>query len=153
MWPWITFGVILYFIQNLRIFNVSIHRIFYQNHFINECARKKKAKSRNHSVTDVLWDIEELTFLKTFTELLYLITTYLPIGLISCLTFFFLNCFPTLGDSKTPILNFLKLLHFQRDYSPILPRMYKKWTRFLKNVQECTGFKWPKMYKKMYNNY
>ena len=30
--------------KNLRLHNVSIHRNFYQNRFINECARKKKAK-------------------------------------------------------------------------------------------------------------
>ena len=30
--------------KNLRFYNVSIHRNFYQNQFINECARKKKAK-------------------------------------------------------------------------------------------------------------
>ena len=39
-----TFEVILYFMKNLRLYNVSIHRIFYQNRFINEYARKKKAK-------------------------------------------------------------------------------------------------------------
>ena len=30
--------------KNLRLHNVSIHRNFYQNKFINEYARKKKAK-------------------------------------------------------------------------------------------------------------
>ena len=30
--------------KNLRLYNVSIHRKFYQNRFINECAGKKKAK-------------------------------------------------------------------------------------------------------------
>ena len=30
--------------KNLRLHNVSIHRNFYQNRFINEYARKKKAK-------------------------------------------------------------------------------------------------------------
>ena len=28
----------------MRLLNVSIHRIFYQNRFVNEYARKKKAK-------------------------------------------------------------------------------------------------------------
>ena len=39
-----TSEVILHFMKNLRLHNVSIHRNFYQNRFINECARKKKAK-------------------------------------------------------------------------------------------------------------
>ena len=39
-----TFEVIIYFMKNLRLYNVSIHRNFYQNRFINEYARKKKAK-------------------------------------------------------------------------------------------------------------
>ena len=37
----------------LSLITVSIHRNFYENQFINDCARKKKAK-------DI---IEELTFL------------------------------------------------------------------------------------------
>ena len=28
--------------KNLRLYNVSINRNFYQNRFINECTRKKK---------------------------------------------------------------------------------------------------------------
>ena len=39
-----TFEVILDFLNSLRLHNVSIHRDFEQNQFINECARKKKAK-------------------------------------------------------------------------------------------------------------
>ena len=35
---------ILNFIKNMCLHNVSIHTNFYQNRFINECARKKKAK-------------------------------------------------------------------------------------------------------------
>ena len=46
--PFITFmdllEVILQLMKNLRHYIVSIQRIFYQNFFINECARKKKAK-------------------------------------------------------------------------------------------------------------
>ena len=38
-----TFKVILDFIEDLRLHNVSIHRK--QNWFINECSRKKKAKT------------------------------------------------------------------------------------------------------------
>ena len=34
----------LQFMKNARLYIVSIHRNFYQNQFINECARKKKAK-------------------------------------------------------------------------------------------------------------
>jgi hypothetical protein len=50
-----TFEVILYFITNLCLHNVSIHRNFDQNWFINEYARKKKAKiseSRSPRVTE-----------------------------------------------------------------------------------------------------
>ena len=35
----------LYLIENVRLLNVSIHSFFYQNRFLNECARKKKAKT------------------------------------------------------------------------------------------------------------
>ena len=48
-----TYKVILNFMNNLRFYIVSIHRKFYQNRFINECTRKKKAKiseSRSHGV-------------------------------------------------------------------------------------------------------
>ena len=41
-----TFEVLLYFIHNLRLHNVSIHRNVYQNWFINEYARKKKEKEK-----------------------------------------------------------------------------------------------------------
>ena len=62
-----TFEVILYFMKNLRLHNVSIHRKFYQNRFINEYGRKKKAKiseSRSHGITEFfLRDIEELTLI------------------------------------------------------------------------------------------
>ena len=47
-----TFEVILYFITNLCLHNVSIHRNFDQNWFINEYARKKKLKSRSHGITE-----------------------------------------------------------------------------------------------------
>ena len=30
--------------KNLRLYNVSIHRVFYQNRFIYECAKKKEKK-------------------------------------------------------------------------------------------------------------
>ena len=46
--------------KNLRLHNVSIHRKFYQNRFINECARKKKAKipeSRSPGVTEFFSEI------------------------------------------------------------------------------------------------
>ena len=36
-----TIEVIFFYLQ---LPNVSIHRLFYQNRFINECAIKKKAK-------------------------------------------------------------------------------------------------------------
>ena len=46
-----TFEVILYLMKNLRLHDVSIHRNFYQNRFINEYARKKKKlKSRSFLV-------------------------------------------------------------------------------------------------------
>ena len=50
-----TFEVILYFMNNFCLHNVSIHRNFDQNQFINEYARKKKAKiseSRSHGMTE-----------------------------------------------------------------------------------------------------
>ena len=40
-----TSEVILYLVKNLRLYNVSIHIYFYQNRFINECARKKNGKN------------------------------------------------------------------------------------------------------------
>ena len=39
-----TFEVIVYEIQNLHLYIVSFHLNFHQNRFINECARKEKAK-------------------------------------------------------------------------------------------------------------
>ena len=54
--PSMTFEVILYFIKTLRLHNVSIHRNFYQNRFVNEYARKKKAKiseSRSPGITEM----------------------------------------------------------------------------------------------------
>ena len=39
--------------------------IFWQNKLINECARKNLAKiSKSHSPVVLLYDVEELTFLK-----------------------------------------------------------------------------------------
>ena len=52
MRPLMTFEVILYFKKNLRLLNVSIHRFFNQNWFINDCARKKKAKSQIHGIME-----------------------------------------------------------------------------------------------------
>ena len=43
MLPLMTFEVILWFKKNLCLHNVSIHRNFYQNRFINEFAEMKKA--------------------------------------------------------------------------------------------------------------
>ena len=51
--------------NKLRLYDISIHTNFHQNRFINEYARKKKAKiseSQSHEV--FYWDIEELTSLK-----------------------------------------------------------------------------------------
>ena len=62
MWPLMTFEVILQFMKKLRLLNVSIHRNVDQNRFINECARKKKAKSYRVSHF-FLWDAEELMLL------------------------------------------------------------------------------------------
>ena len=45
MWPLTMFEVILHFIKKkVRLHNVIIHRNFYQNRFIKECSRRKKAK-------------------------------------------------------------------------------------------------------------
>ena len=44
LWPSMNSEDKLYFIKNLRLYNVSIQRNFHQNQLINECTRKKKAK-------------------------------------------------------------------------------------------------------------
>ena len=52
-----TFEVILEYMNTLCLHNVSIHRNFEPNQFINECARKKKPKmpkSQNHGVPEFL---------------------------------------------------------------------------------------------------
>ena len=38
--------------KNLRLYIVSIHRYFYPNWFLNECARKKKVKIPGHGITE-----------------------------------------------------------------------------------------------------
>ena len=68
MGPLMTSEVILYLMKNSRLHNVSIHRNFYQNRFINKYVRKKKAKiqeSQSPRVTDFFSKIyvEELTYL------------------------------------------------------------------------------------------
>ena len=40
----LSFEIILIKMKYLRIYNVSVHRNFYQNQLINKCARKKIAK-------------------------------------------------------------------------------------------------------------
>ena len=63
MWPLMTFEVIFYFTKSLH-YIVSIYKTFYQNLFINECARKKKVKipeSRSHGIFK--WYIQEFMFL------------------------------------------------------------------------------------------
>ena len=40
MWPLMTSEVMLYLMKKLRLHNVSINRIFYQNQFINKYAGK-----------------------------------------------------------------------------------------------------------------
>ena len=55
-----TFEVILYFIKSLLLHNVNIHINLYQNRFMNEYARKKKAKiseSRSHGITEFFSEI------------------------------------------------------------------------------------------------
>ena len=60
----VIFEVILYFIKKLHVYNVSIHRNFDQNWFMNEYARRKKAKIPESQSPGVFqFDIEELTFL------------------------------------------------------------------------------------------
>ena len=47
------------FYKKMYLYYVSIHRTFYQNWFINECARKKNTKipqSRNHGMTEFLFE-------------------------------------------------------------------------------------------------
>ena len=46
MWPWMTSMVIFLSIKKLSLHDVSNHRNFYQNQFINEYATKKKLKVR-----------------------------------------------------------------------------------------------------------
>ena len=50
MWPSMTFEVILYFLEYLRLYNDSIHVNFHQNQFINEYARENSANiPQSHS--------------------------------------------------------------------------------------------------------
>ena len=56
--------------NNLCLHNISINRNFHQNWLINECARKNLAKilkSQNYGITEslsfLLWDVQDLTFL------------------------------------------------------------------------------------------
>ena len=52
----------------LRIYNVSIHIIFfYQNRFINECVRKNFLSKDRRKDGAFLRGVEELTFLITTT--------------------------------------------------------------------------------------
>ena len=44
LWPLMTFEVILIEKKYLRIHNISVHIIFYQNRFINESVRKNFLK-------------------------------------------------------------------------------------------------------------
>ena len=50
MWPSITSEGLLHLMKILHLYNVSVHRNFYQNQFINEYARKKMAKIPNFLV-------------------------------------------------------------------------------------------------------
>ena len=47
-----TLEVILYFMKNLCLHNVSMHRHFYQNQFITNMLERKKLKSRSHGVPE-----------------------------------------------------------------------------------------------------
>ena len=44
MWPWMTFEVTLYKIENLSFHNVSIYKNVHQKRSINEYSGKKKVK-------------------------------------------------------------------------------------------------------------
>ena len=60
-----TSEVILYVMKNLRLHNISIHRIFFikigSKSYMLE---RNKLKSRNHGVPDSRSFLEEITFLK-----------------------------------------------------------------------------------------
>ena len=57
-----TFEVTLYFMKILFLKNVGIHRIlFYQNRFLNDCARKKKTIIPQLHIFFV--EVEELKFI------------------------------------------------------------------------------------------
>ena len=63
MLPSMTSKVIPHFLKNLRVDNVSFHRIFYLNRLILECAGKNLAKiHESHSHTISWWDVEESRF-------------------------------------------------------------------------------------------
>ena len=47
--------------KRLRLYTISIHINFYQNQFINECARKIKARIPESQ--SFILGVEELTFL------------------------------------------------------------------------------------------
>ena len=71
------------FIENFHLHNVSIHRKFYQNRFINECVRKKQAKipeSRSPGIFE--WDINEVSFLIKLCTLIWLILVFVPLKLL-----------------------------------------------------------------------
>ena len=53
-WPLMTSEVILYLIKNVRLYNVSIQINLYKIRFINECARKIKAKIPESHIFRVL---------------------------------------------------------------------------------------------------
>ena len=60
----------LRYLKDFENISVSIPRNFYQKRFINECARNKKAKIQQiKSFTVFLWDVKDLTFLITETDL------------------------------------------------------------------------------------
>ena len=52
-----TFKIMLHFMKDLRLTNVSIHRKFNQNRIINECAGKSPL------IPEFFKDVEELRFL------------------------------------------------------------------------------------------
>ena len=66
MWPLMTPDVILHIIQNMHLYNVSVHINFIKIGWWMNVLERKKLKYWNPGVLkskNFLWDIEELTFL------------------------------------------------------------------------------------------
>ena len=62
MWPSMTSEFILQIKKKLHLHNDRIHSKCYENRFVNKCTRIERF-SLNPIRTELLWDVEELTFI------------------------------------------------------------------------------------------